>query len=648
MVTQALLWNSNTGALLHVLTDKASPSKPLNQSEDSWRGLISLIQGPAGGILCIAFSPVGHILASGDRNRAIRLWDVRTGKQIRELTGPVASEESIYYVGFSSDGKQLISAATDDTIVEWDVANGTQTRSMRGQLGDNKRTSLRPDGSVLALGGENGRIVFLNANGNQLLYYLIPIDDRDSLVVTPDGLFDGTATAWKQILWRSAEQTTDFLPIEAFFNEFYHPDLVADLMSGRHPVAPRKMGDLDRRQPQIRLTPDPENSSDLRNVTVSLQVLEAPPDEKHKVKGSGARDVRLFRNGSLVKVWRGDVLKGQSSVTLQATIPLVAGENELTAYAFNDDNIKSSDANLSINGSDTLRRARVAYILSIGINEYANSQYNLKYAVADAQDFGQELKREQTKLRNYESVEVIALHDRDATKANILRSLTDLTAKIQPEDALVIFFAGHGTTLENRFYLIPHDLGYTGSRTQLDSANLRMILAHSISDDELENAIENIDAETLLLVIDACNSGQALEAEEKRRGPMNSKGLAQLAYEKGMYILTAAQSFQAAHEAERFGHGFLTYALVEEGLKTKAADREPNDGQVLLREWLNYATERVPKLQQSELEKRLKENRQLERLKVSETDEGKDRVTQHPKVFYRRETELRPLIVAKH
>lgn len=64
---------------------------------------------------------------------------------------------------------------------------------------------------------------------------------------------------------------------------------------------------------------------------------------------------------------------------------------------------------------------------------------------------------------------------------------------------------------------------------------------HSISDEELEGAIENIDAEQLLLVIDACNSGQALEAEEKLRGPMNSKGLAQLAYEKGIYILTATK-----------------------------------------------------------------------------------------------------------
>src|SRR5947209_12026289 len=87
--------------------------------------------------------------------------------------------------------------------------------------------------------------------------------------------------------------------------------------------------------------------------------------------------------------------------------------------------------------------------------------------------------------------------------------------------------------------------------------------------------------------------GQALEAEEKRRGPMNSKGLAQLAYEKGMYILTAAQSYQAALEAAQLGHGLLTYALVDEGMKAMAADEEPKDGVLQAREWLDYATERV-------------------------------------------------------
>jgi CBS domain-containing protein len=47
------------------------------------------------------------------------------------------------------------------------------------------------------------------------------------------------------------------------------------------------------------------------------------------------------------------------------------------------------------------------------------------------------------------------------------------------------------------------------------------------------------------------------------------------------------------------GHGLLTYALVEEGLKSPAADVAPQDGEVLLREWLDYASRRVPQMQQT-------------------------------------------------
>src|SRR5207245_5937765 len=183
----------------------------------------------------------------------------------------------------------------------------------------------------------------------------------------------------------------------------------------------------------------------------------------------------------------------------------------------------------------------------------------------------------------------------------------DGLARAEPEDAVIIYFAGHGTAQGQRFYLIPHDLGYSGERGALNENGLQMILSHSISDLELEESVEGLAAGSLLMVIDACNSGQALEAEEKRRGPMNSKGLAQLAYEKGMYILTAAQSYQAALEAVQFGHGLLTYALVEEGLKTGVADNEPKDGVVSAREWLDFATERVPQMQ----EEKMKQSRGL-------------------------------------
>jgi len=196
---------------------------------------------------------------------------------------------------------------------------------------------------------------------------------------------------------------------------------------------------------------------------------------------------------------------------------------------------------------------------------------------------------------------VIPLIDSQATKANILAAFARLSGKqgvgergapdvlekisaAEPEDAVFIYFAGHGTARQNQFYLIPYDLGYQGDRKKIHQDDVNSILAHSISDCDLEQALEKVDANKVVLIIDACNSGQALEAEEKRRGPMNSKGLAQLAYEKGMYILTAAEGYQAAIEVSRLGHGLLTYALVEEGLKTGAADTSPKDGQVELRE----------------------------------------------------------------
>jgi uncharacterized caspase-like protein len=358
------------------------------------------------------------------------------------------------------------------------------------------------------------------------------------------------------------------------------------------------------------------------------------------------------------------VLNGKPSATFEEEITVTAGPNRLTAYAFNKDNVKSKDAALALTGADSLKRAGTAYIIAVGINEYANAQYNLKYAVADAQSFGDEVRLRQKQVAQFERVEVVTLINENATKANILSVLKRLAGvpgapslkagpldglkRAEPEDTVIIYFAGHGTAQAQRFYLIPHDLGYTGERTKLSEPGLKTILEHSISDVELEQAVEGLDAGHLLLVIDACNSGQALEAEEKRRGPMNSKGLAQLAYEKGMYILTAAQSYQAALEAAQFGHGLLTFALVEEGLKTPVADNEPKDGILNAREWLDFATERVPQMQET----KMKEGRGVG-VQIAFTEgeqniaEPEKRSVQRPRVFYRRELEANPLVIAK-
>jgi WD40 repeat protein/uncharacterized caspase-like protein len=598
----------------------------------------------------------------------VQLWDVATGQEIGALKG---HGKGVTQVAFSRDGRFLASSSSDNTIKIWDVAARRELRTLSGHTTNIDSMDFSPDGRLLASASDDGGTFLWDTNTGEHLLTLISLDDGSEwMVVTPQGLFDGTPVSWNQILWRYNQDTFNVAPIEWFFNEFYYPGLLADVLAGKRPTVSQDVSKKDRRQPIVKLSlvgdPAPASGIALRTVKVRIEVSDAPADKDHTL-GTGARDVRLFRNGSLLKVWHGDVLKG-GIATLEEEITVTAGANRLTAYAFNKDNVKSKDAQLPLTGADSLKRAGTAYIIAVGVNEYANPQYNLKYAVADAQSFAEEVRLRQTQVAQFERIEVLPLINENATKANILAALGRLSGaspgapapptlkaspldrfhRAEPEDTVIIYFAGHGTAQAQRFYLIPQDLGYTGERTKLNEQGLQTILSHSISDVELEAAVEGMDAGHLLLVIDACNSGQALEAEEKRRGPMNSKGLAQLAYEKGMYILTAAQSYQAALEAAQFGHGLLTYALLEEGLKTPVADREPKDGVLIVREWLDFATERVPQLQ----EEKMKQSRGVG-LQIAFADgeqnipDPQKRSVQRPRVFYRRELEANPLVIAR-
>lgn len=660
-----------------VFASSAGFNSPITLRESATgRELRTLKAGFSMSMYGLAWSPDGKRLASAhwgikrnltDPNAAqdfsfdditfeIKIWDTQSGNELNSLAG---HNNFVNGLAFSRDGRLLASGSYDSTIKIWDLSTGQERRTLRGHTGSISAIEFSPDGRFIVSGSDDGSARLWNVSTGELLATLVNLNrGEDWLVVTPSGLFDGSPGGWNQILWRFSSSLFDVSPVEIFFNEYYHPGLLSDILAGKK-IAAVDISQKDRRQPKLSIEvgsgQTPAGAS--RELNVRVSVTDAP---------AGAEDVRLFRNGLLVKVWRGDVLKGQPSATLETTVSIVAGPNRLTAYAFNRDNVKSSDASIAVNGADSLKRGATLHLVVMGVNEYSNSDYNLKYAAADARDFAEEVERQQRKLSGFSGIEMTSLLDRDATKANLLYALARIAGwsnlkapeaappellKIkaaEPEDAVVVYYAGHGTAQDQRFYLIPHDLGYKGTRADLDEAGLKTILSHSISDLELEKAFEGIDAGHLLMVIDACNSGQALEAEEKRRGPMNSKGLAQLAYEKGMYILTAAQSYQAAMEAEQLGHGYLTYALVEEGLKSGAADDEPKDGQVVVREWLDYATNRVPRMQEAKMNEGRGLKHQVAFVEGEDKVEDVDkRSLQRPRVFYRRELESQPLVVAK-
>ena len=160
---------------------------------------------------------------------------------------------------------------------------------------------------------------------------------------------------------------------------------------------------------------------------------------------------------------------------------------------------------------------------------------------------------------------------------------------VQPEDLVLICWSGHGYADRGGvFHLMTSDLGQTGEPTSPE------VLGRGVSSDDLSAWLRDVDAGELALVIDACHSAASVEGEGFKPGPLGSRGLGQLAYDKGMSVLAASQAEQPASEDAQLGHGLLTYALVDEGLgAAKAADP---GGVVTLKGWLEYGVERVPKL----------------------------------------------------
>ena len=88
-----------------------------------------------GPVLGVSFSPDGDRLASGSgtilRNvpSAVKVWDVRTGKQLLRLQG---HNVMVTGVSFSPDGRQIASGSWDQTVRLWDAVTGQEPPSFAG------------------------------------------------------------------------------------------------------------------------------------------------------------------------------------------------------------------------------------------------------------------------------------------------------------------------------------------------------------------------------------------------------------------------------------------------------------------------------------------------------------------------------------
>ncbi len=100
-------------------------------------------------------SPDGKILATSSYDRQVILWDIATGKQLRTLEG---HNDAIYDVAFSPNGKVLATASGDETAKLWQVATGERLDTLHHPQAEQYVVAFSPDGKYVLAGGADNRI----------------------------------------------------------------------------------------------------------------------------------------------------------------------------------------------------------------------------------------------------------------------------------------------------------------------------------------------------------------------------------------------------------------------------------------------------------------------------------------------------------
>ncbi|MCW5315272.1 hypothetical protein GTQ43_16075 [Nostoc sp. KVJ3] len=117
-----------------------------------------------GGIFSVVFSPNGKLLATGDTNGEIRLYEVANSQQLMTCKGHTGW---VWSVTFSPDGQVIASGSNDQAIKLWDISNGQCFKTLEGHNGGVRSVTFSPDGQLLASGSDDQTVKLWNISNGQ-------------------------------------------------------------------------------------------------------------------------------------------------------------------------------------------------------------------------------------------------------------------------------------------------------------------------------------------------------------------------------------------------------------------------------------------------------------------------------------------------
>jgi WD40 repeat protein len=530
---------------------------------------VHLLQGHTGEIVSMTFSPDSKYVLTGSYDTTVRLWDVNTGNELQCFTG---GTDLTMAVAFAKDPRYVISGSLDGETTIWDRATG------------------------------------------KVVLKLASFRDGGWAVIDPQGHYDASDPDNSGGLYWVTDNRRS-IDLGQLKQEYYTPGLLARALNGER-------------------LPDVTGMDTVALPPLLSDAVYDPATQKLQVKitndGGGVGKLLVKVNDRLletVEVPQTSRTGESDVVTLDlANAPFVDGKNAIGVRAYDAANrIESVEAGTVYSKPEgavartfapSVEAAPVAqksegnfYAIVVGTSTYGDPSMHLTFPAKDAESFAYGLRLGAEGLYGKAKVWIRVLSsdytpgnaatgDGLPTKANIREAFQYVKDHARPEDTLVVFMAGHGVmSAHNRdLYFYPTE-DARGFDFESDPT-LKDVSA--VSSDELFQWLrEPVKTMPLkeVVILDTCAAGGAADAlshlAEKREIPPDQRRAIELLKDgTGTFILMGAAADASSYEHSLYGHGLLTYALLEgmRGSSLKDGSRLDVSG------WFANAVDEVPSL----------------------------------------------------
>lgn len=405
---------------------------------------------------------------------------------------------------------------------------------------------------------------------------------------TPEGLFDHAPNGGQELvgvhLNGGRNQTPEWASFQQAYRALYAPRAVRGKIAGDYAPAQERLAQLGEVRSRIGRLPSIAPGSLCAVVGTECQPLawdaRALPDGASALRmtftatdrGLGFGPLDVLVNDRIAA--RAEPAVGEASAEVQ----LDPGTNRIATRLY------ASDGTLFAEGPGMLLRrpgepeapptAGRLVVLAVGVNEYALSDLNLRFAEPDARSVGDALKASGNGL--FRDVDLRFLPSARATRRGILDALAAVARDTGPADTFILYMAGHGIVAQpgNRFLFLP-------SETR-DTSSFTVLRQQALDDATLVAALARIRARDAFILLDTCYAGQ-----------VDIDQLAAIGNDTGRFLLAASSSVQEALDSYDDRNGVFAYAVME-GLRGRAAvDAEGRVTALALGEWV---MRRVPQL----------------------------------------------------